>query len=67
MPPRDPGHHASEMDVFSTRSPIGPNPIGMSLVEMIRIRDVNIDVRRLDMLDGTPILDIKPHVEGPRG
>ena len=61
------GHHGSEMGVFSTCSPIRPNPIGMSVVEVIRIRDANVDVRRLDMLDGTPILDIKPHVEGPRG
>ena len=61
------GYHGNEMGVFSTCSPIRPNPIGMSVVEVIRIRDANIDVRRLDMLDGTPILDIKPHVEGPRG
>jgi len=39
----------------------------MSVVEVLGIRDAHIDVRRLDMLDGTPILDIKPHVEGPRG
>jgi tRNA (adenine37-N6)-methyltransferase len=62
-----PRHHGIEMGVFSTCSPIRPNPIGMSVVEVIRLRDANIDVRRLDMLDGTPILDIKPHVEGPRG
>lgn len=55
------------MGVFSTCSPIRPNPIGMSVVEVLGIRDANIDVRRLDMLDGTPIFDIKPHVEGPRG
>ena len=55
------------MGVFSTCSPIRPNPIGMSVVEVLGIRDAHIDVRRLDMLDGTPILDIKPHVEGPRG
>ena len=56
------GQYGSEMGVFSTCSPIRPNPIGMSVVEVIRIRDANIDVRRLDMLDGTPILDIKPHL-----
>lgn len=61
------GQYGSEMGVFSTCSPIRPNPIGMSVVEVIRIRDANIDVRRLDMLDGTPILDIKPHLEAPRG
>ncbi len=57
------GHHGGEMGVFSTCSPIRPNPIGMSVLEVLRIRDANIDVRRLDMMDGTPILDIKPHVE----
>ena len=61
------GHRGRETGVFSTCSPIRPNPIGMSVVEVIRIRDANVDVRRLDMLDGTPILDIKPHIEGPRG
>ena len=61
------GHTGREMGVFSTCSPIRPNPIGMSVVEVLGIRGANIDVRRLDMLDGTPILDVKPHVEGPRG
>jgi tRNA (Thr-GGU) A37 N-methylase len=36
-------------------------------VEVLGIRDANIDVRRLDMLDGTPILDVKPHIEDRRG
>jgi tRNA (adenine37-N6)-methyltransferase len=53
--------------VFSTCSPIRPNPIGMSVVEVLGIRDANIDVRGLDMLDGTPILDIKPHIEDKGG
>jgi tRNA (adenine37-N6)-methyltransferase len=57
------GHHGREMGVFSTCSPIRPNPVGMSVLEVLGIRDANIDVRRLDMMDGTPILDIKPHIE----
>lgn len=61
------GHTGRETGVFSTCSPIRPNPIGMSVVEVLGIRDASIDVRGLDMLDGTPILDIKPHIEGPRG
>ena len=61
------GHHGREMSVFSICSPIRPNPIGMSVVEVLGIRDANIDVRRLDMLDGTPILDVKPHIEDRRG
>ncbi len=57
------GQHGREMGVFSTCSPIRPNPIGMSVVEVLGIRDTNVDVRRVDMLDGTPILDLKPHIE----
>ncbi len=53
--------------MFSTCSPIRPNPIGMSVVEVLGVRGANIDVRRVDMLDGTPILDIKPYVEDGRG
>ncbi|HLL97858.1 MAG TPA: SAM-dependent methyltransferase [Rubrobacteraceae bacterium] len=61
------GHTGREMGVFSICSPVRPNPIGMSVLEVLRTRDASIDVRRLDMLDGTPILDIKPHIEGPPG
>jgi tRNA (adenine37-N6)-methyltransferase len=61
------GQNGREMGVFSICSPIRPNPIGMSVVEVLGIRGANIDVRRLDMLDGTPILDIKPHIEDGRG
>jgi len=57
------GHHGREMGVFSTCSPIRPSPVGMSVLEVLGIRDANIEVRRLDMMDGTPILDIKPHIE----
>ena len=51
------------MGVFSICSPIRPNPIGMSVLEVLGIRGSNISVRRLDMLDGTPILDIKPYMK----
>ena len=46
--------------VFSTRSPVRPNPIGLSRLIVMYIRGNRIGVRGLDMLDGTPILDIKP-------
>jgi tRNA-Thr(GGU) m(6)t(6)A37 methyltransferase TsaA len=62
-----PPHQAEEMGVFSICSPIRPNPIGMSVVEVLGIRGVNIDVKGLDMMDGTPILDIKPYIEDRRG
>lgn len=61
------GQDGREMGVFSICSPIRPNPVGMSIVEVLGVRDANVDVRRLDMLDGTPILDIKPHIEDGRG
>ena len=60
------GQHGRETGVFSICSPVRPNPIGMSVVEVLGTKGVSIDVRGLDMLDGTPILDIKPHIEGPR-
>jgi len=47
--------------VFSTRSPNRPNPIGLSILRLIK-RDKNkLQVQGVDMLDGTPILDIKPY------
>lgn len=57
------GQTGRETGVFSTCSPIRPNPIGMSVVQVVEVRGTSIDVRGLDMLDGTPILDIKPHIE----
>jgi len=47
--------------VFSTCSPVRPNPIGLSVVEVLSVEGTTLRVRGLDMLDGTPILDIKPH------
>jgi tRNA (Thr-GGU) A37 N-methylase len=57
------GQTASETGVFDTCSPVRPNPIGMSVLEVLGVRGASIDVKRLDMLDGTLVLDIKPHVE----
>jgi len=48
--------------VFATRSPHRPNPIGLSLVDLIEIRGLTLRVRNVDLLDGTPILDIKPYL-----
>jgi tRNA (adenine37-N6)-methyltransferase len=56
------GQHGREMGVFSICSPVRPNPIGMSVVEVLGTKGVSIDVRGLDMLDETPILDIKSHI-----
>ena len=61
------GETGRETGVFSTCSPIRPNPLGLSVVEVVGIGGARIDVRGLDMLDGTSVLDIKPHVEGRPG
>jgi tRNA-Thr(GGU) m(6)t(6)A37 methyltransferase TsaA len=49
-----------KMGVFNTHSPIRPNPIGMSLLDVLDIEGTVIHVKGLDMMDKTPILDIKP-------
>jgi len=48
--------------VFATRAPARPNPIGLSLVRLDRIEHDTLHVREVDILDGTPLLDIKPFV-----
>ena len=57
------GETGRETGVFDTCSPVRPNPLGMSVLEVLGVRRASVDVKRLDMLDGTPVLDIKPHVE----
>jgi len=51
-----------ERGLFSTRSPNRPNPIGISPVRLLRREDAVLHVADLDLLDGTPVLDIKPYV-----
>jgi len=48
--------------VFATRAPSRPNPIGMSVVRLIRVEGNKLYVRGIDIVDGTPLLDIKPYV-----
>ena len=48
--------------VFSTRSPLRPNHIGLSIVELVSVRKNKLAVRGVDILDGTPLLDIKPYI-----
>jgi tRNA-Thr(GGU) m(6)t(6)A37 methyltransferase TsaA len=48
--------------VFATRSPDRPNPIGLSAVRLLGVAGCTLHVRGIDLLDGTPILDIKPYV-----
>jgi tRNA-Thr(GGU) m(6)t(6)A37 methyltransferase TsaA len=62
-----PPHRKASLGVFSICSPIRPNPIGMSVLEVLEVRGNIIHVKAVDMLDGTPILDIKPLVEDEQG
>ncbi|MFN8446830.1 MAG: tRNA (N6-threonylcarbamoyladenosine(37)-N6)-methyltransferase TrmO [Caldilineaceae bacterium] len=48
--------------VFATRSPKRPNPIGLSIVQLLRVEGCLLHVAGLDLLDGTPVLDIKPYI-----
>jgi tRNA-Thr(GGU) m(6)t(6)A37 methyltransferase TsaA len=48
--------------VFATRSPRRPNPIGLSVVRLIAIHDATLIIEDVDLLDGTPVLDLKPYV-----
>jgi tRNA-Thr(GGU) m(6)t(6)A37 methyltransferase TsaA len=57
-PPSDDRPHG----VFATRSPRRPNPIALTVVELLRREGPRLYVRGVDMLDGTPILDIKPYL-----
>lgn len=57
-PPTDNRPHG----VFATRSPKRPNPIGLTVVGIVRRDGKSLHVRGIDMLDGTPILDIKPYL-----
>ena len=57
-PPTDTVAHG----VFATRAPRRPNPIGLTVVELLGRDGATLRVRGLDMLDGTPILDIKPYL-----
>jgi tRNA-Thr(GGU) m(6)t(6)A37 methyltransferase TsaA len=57
-PPSDDRPHG----LFTTRSPRRPNPIGLTVVELLSRENGELRVRGVDMLDGTPILDIKPYL-----
>ena len=59
-PPRLGGN--KRMGVFATRSPFRPNPIGLSSVRLVKVDDGELIVSGADVLDGTPIYDIKPYL-----
>ena len=49
--------------VFSTRTPMHPNSIGLSVVELVGVEGRIVTIKGVDILDGTPLLDIKPYIE----
>jgi tRNA (adenine37-N6)-methyltransferase len=59
IPPRGP---RVQRGLFATRSPDRPNPIGLSALRLVRVEGWDLHVRGIDLLDGTPILDIKPYI-----
>jgi tRNA (adenine37-N6)-methyltransferase len=59
LPPRS---TTGRKGVLATRSPHRPNPIGLSCVQLERVDGMKLHVRGVDMIDGTPVLDIKPYV-----
>ena len=59
LPPRSRG---TRRGVFATRSPHRPNPIGMSVLRVLRVQGLSVHVAGVDMVDGTPVLDLKPYV-----
>ena len=59
LPPRS---ATGRKGVFSTRAPHRPNPLGLSALELLSVEGLRLHVRGVDLLDGTPVLDIKPYV-----
>jgi tRNA-Thr(GGU) m(6)t(6)A37 methyltransferase TsaA len=56
-----PAHLEEARGTFALRSPVRPNPIAMSAVELIEIQGSLLTVRNIDCIDGTPLIDIKPY------
>jgi len=60
------GDRSKEMiGVFTNRSPLRPNPVGISVVEILNVEISRVRVRGLDAIDGTPIIDLKATLSGP--
>jgi tRNA-Thr(GGU) m(6)t(6)A37 methyltransferase TsaA len=56
-----PRHYGAPRGVFALRSPARPNPIALSVVELLETEETRLRVKGLDCLDGTPLLDLKPY------
>jgi len=62
QPPRNPDPKGHKIGLFATRSPHRPNPIGISCVKLLSINGLEINISEYDLLNGTPIYDIKPYL-----
>ena len=56
-----PAHLGRPRGTFALRSPVRPNPIALSVVELVKIEGTVLTVRNIDCVDGTPLIDIKPY------
>ncbi len=57
---QSPANDGSARGTFSIRSPVRPNPLGTSVVRLVRIEGANLFIQGIDCLDGTPLVDLKP-------
>ena len=53
---------APEVGVFASRSPVRPNPIGLSVCQLLEITEKTLTILQFDAIEGTPIIDIKPYI-----
>jgi tRNA (Thr-GGU) A37 N-methylase len=56
-----PAHLGRPRGTFALRSPVRPNPIAIAAVELIAVAGTTLTVRKVDCIDGTPLIDIKPY------
>jgi tRNA-Thr(GGU) m(6)t(6)A37 methyltransferase TsaA len=56
-----PSHLGEPRGVFALRSPVRPNPIGLSVVELVAVDGLTLTIRNIDCRDGTPLIDLKPY------
>jgi tRNA-Thr(GGU) m(6)t(6)A37 methyltransferase TsaA len=56
-----PAHLGRPRGTFALRSPVRPNPIALAAVELLGVTGTTLDVRKVDCIDGTPLIDIKPY------
>jgi tRNA-Thr(GGU) m(6)t(6)A37 methyltransferase TsaA len=58
---QSPRHYGTQRGTFALRSPVRPNPIALSVAQLLEVAGPKLSVRGLDCLDGTPLIDLKPY------